>query len=121
MKRLLILAALLGAPGLAQAQNGPSLHARTAGELADLCSRTGKDPADAARFNWCSGFAQGVVDTELGHAGEKKPFCFPSPAPSRSSTLREFVQWVRANASEMGKPPQDAFLRFMGQRFPCRS
>jgi hypothetical protein len=119
MKRLLVLAALLAAPGLVHAQGGPALHARTAGELAELCSQTGKEPAGAAKLNFCLGYAQGTFDTEIKRAGDKKPFCLPAQPPTRIATMGEFAQWVRTNAAS-GQPSHEALLRFMGQRFPCK-
>ena len=68
------------------------LQARTAGDLAALCAA---DPGSAgadAKINFCHGFAQGAVDDRMRVAADKKPFCFPSPVPSRSSTMHEFVE-----------------------------
>ena len=98
MKALIALAVL--APSLiiscAWAAQPITLHVRTAGDLAELCGANPREPAADAKINYCHGFAQGVVDLELQHTGDKKLFCFPSPSPSRSATLGEFVEWVRA-------------------------
>ena len=89
--------ALTGLPLRAQAApRAINLHARTAGELAELCGANPREPAADAKINYCHGFAQGAVDVELHHAGPKKPFCFPNPMPTRTATLNEFVDWVRA-------------------------
>ena len=119
MKRLLALGILLAAPGSVLAQ-GPALHARTAGDLAELCAQTGKDAAGLAKVQFCQGYAQATIDGELRRAVDKKPFCFPNPAPSRLATMAEFAQWVRANASSAREPSQEVLIRFMGQKFPCR-
>ncbi len=85
MKALIALAVL--APSLviscAWAAQPITLRVKTAGDLAELCGANPKEPAADAKINYCHGFAQGVVDLELQHAGDKKPFCFPSPSPSR--------------------------------------
>jgi hypothetical protein len=97
-----------------------ALHVRTAGDLADYCgARIGAPEADA-KINYCHGFAQAAVDMELQHSGEKKPFCFPSPAPNRTATLHEFVDWVRALPEHRPLPATEGLFRFLGERFPCK-
>ncbi|MGE0221657.1 MAG: Rap1a/Tai family immunity protein [Acetobacteraceae bacterium] len=118
MKRLFVLAVLASLPAAAFAQ-GTALHARTAGELAELCSQSGKDPAGAAKLNFCLGYAQATFDAEARHAGGKRPFCLPNPAPTRTATMGEFASWVRSSGST-GTPSQEALMRFMGQKFPCK-
>ncbi|HME24534.1 MAG TPA: Rap1a/Tai family immunity protein [Acetobacteraceae bacterium] len=104
----------------AQAQRGVSLQARTAGELADLCGTNPKDPLGDARINFCHGFAQGAITVELRHTEGKKPFCFPSPAPSRSATMGEFVSWVRSMPDRKSQNAVDGFFQFLGERYPCK-
>ncbi len=97
-----------------------SLRVRTAGELAEVCGVTPKEAAADAKINYCHGFAQGVVDLELQHTADKKPFCFPSPSPSRSTTLNEFVGWVRAMPDHRTLPATSGLLKFLAERFPCK-
>src|SRR5665213_2274116 len=80
--------------GSARAQQ-VSLHVRTAGDLAEICTANPREPGGPARLNYCSGFAQGAVDVELRHAGGTKPFCI-APGTKREVTLHEFAGWVRA-------------------------
>ena len=122
MKVLALLAAVacLSLPLTAHAQRPISLHARNAGELAELCGANPREPGGDAKINYCHGFAQGVVDVELQHAGDNKPFCMPNPAPSRSATLGEFVGWVRADPARRNQGAVDGLMRFLGERFPCR-
>jgi hypothetical protein len=97
-----------------------ALHVRTAADLADYCgARTGVPEADA-KINYCHGFAQAAVDLELQHSGDKKPFCFPSPAPNRTATLHEFVDWVRALPEHRPLPATDGLFKFLAERFPCK-
>jgi hypothetical protein len=109
---------LFGLP--AAAQRGPTLQARTAGELADLCAANPKDPTGDAKINFCHGFAQGAITVELRHTEGKKPFCFPSPAPTRTATMNEFVNWVRALPEHRTPPAVDGLFQFLGERFPCK-
>ena len=91
----------------------------TAGELAELCAQKGKDPAGAAKLNFCLGYAQGTFDSEEKHAAGKKLFCLTSPAPTRAATMAEFASWVRSSGST-GTPSQEALLQFMVQKYPCK-
>ena len=109
--------ACLAAPPAAHAQREIDLHVRSAGELADLCAANPRDAGADARINYCHGFAQGVVDVELMHG---KPFCFPSPAPSRSATLHQFVEWVRASSQRGSASPVNGLMQFLTERYPCK-
>ena len=112
------LTALLALP--AQAQKGTNLQARTSGDLAELCGANPKDPLGDAKINFCHGFAQGVITVELRRTEGKKAFCFPSSPPTRSTTMNEFVSWVRANPEHRSTQSVDGLLRFLGERFPCK-
>ena len=115
---LLLISALI--VGSAHAAEQVSLHARTAGDLAALCGATPKEPAADAKINYCHGYAQAAVDLELQYKRDKKPFCFPSPAPSRSATLGEFVNWVRAMPDHRTMPAPEGLFTFLAERFPCK-
>jgi hypothetical protein len=122
MKTLLALALL--AAGLAtsgaRAAEGITIRTNTAGELAENCGVNPREPGADARINFCRGFAQGAIDVELRHAGDKKPFCFPNPTPSRAETMNQFVNWVRAMPDRRSLPSAEGLFRFLGERFPCR-
>jgi hypothetical protein len=122
MKVLLTLAALslVLAASAAHAQRATNIQARTAGDLAELCAANPKDPAGDAKINFCQGYAQGALSTELQHTEGKKPFCFPSPAPTRTATMAQFVDWVRALPDHKSLPAVEGFFRFLGERFPCK-
>ena len=65
-------------------------------------------------------FAQGAISVELRHTEGKKPFCFPSPAPTRTVTMNEFVGWVRSMPDHRKPPAVDGLLQFLGERYPCK-
>ena len=121
--RLVGFAVVLTILAVGQVRAAPQsivLQARTAGDLAALCAA---DPATAgadAKINFCHGFAQGAVDDRMKVEPDKKPFCFPSPTPSRAATLREFVAWVRTDPAKRDLPVLDGLFRFLGERFPCK-
>jgi hypothetical protein len=104
----------------AQAQKSVTLQARTAADLADLCAANPKESQGDAKINFCHGFAQGAITVELRRAGDKKPFCFPSPAPTRTATMGEFVNWVRSLPEHRTETAVDGLFKFLGERFPCK-
>lgn len=116
---LALLAVALAVP-TAHAQRGTPIQARTAGELAELCAANPKDAQGDAKINFCQGYAQGALSTELRHAEGKKLFCFPSPAPTRRETMTQFIEWVRALPDHKSLPAVDGFFRFLSERFPCK-
>jgi hypothetical protein len=116
---LAVLAVALAAP-MALAQRGTNIQVRTAGELAELCAATPKDPLGDAKINFCQGYAQGALSTELRHTEGKKPFCFPSPPPTRTATMAQFIDWVRALPDHKSLPAVDGFFHFLDERFPCK-
>jgi hypothetical protein len=121
MKKLVLAAALLvSVSASAWAAGAISIRVENAGDLAELCGADPKSSAADAKINFCHGFAQGALDVERKYAGEKKKFCFPSPAPSRTATMTEFVNWVRALPTHRTLGPVDGLFQFLGERFPCK-
>lgn len=112
---LLGLAVGLALPLTAQAQREIDIHARTAGQLAALCSANPREAGSDARRNYCHGFAQGVVDLELMHS---KAFCLPKGV-RRDATLEQFVGWVNESSARRDQNPVEALLRFLRERYPC--
>ena len=113
------LFAFLAAPS-AQAQRSFNAQARTANDLAELCAANPKDPQGDAKINFCHGYAQGAIAVELRNAGDKKPFCFPSPTPSRTATISEFVSWVRSLPEHRNETALDGLFKFLAERYPCK-
>lgn len=122
MKCLPVLAALVlvAAPLATRAAEPINLKVNTARDLAEICGTNPKEAAADAKINFCHGFAQGAVDVAVQQAGEKKLFCFPSPAPRRSQTLAEFVSWVRALPAHQTLGATQGLFQFLGERFPCK-
>lgn len=127
MTRLTVLAAaaLLTAPLItasvaARAAEPISLRVNTANDLAELCGANPKSPGADSKINFCHGFAQGAISQDLRRPGEKKDFCFPNPTPSRTATLNEFTNWVRALPEHRAMNAIDGLFKFLGERFPCK-
>jgi hypothetical protein len=120
MNRLLLLACLATLPLPVRAAEPITIRTNTAGELAEACGTNPREPGADAKINFCHGYAQGAITVQLHDAGEKKPFCFPNPAPSRAATMGEFVNWVRAIPDRRSMPAAEGLFRFLGERFPCK-
>jgi hypothetical protein len=122
MRRLLATAIVASSIAVAGARAAEPITIRTAtaGELADNCGVNPREPGADARLNFCRGFAQGAIDVELSHAGDKKPFCFPRPSPSRAETMNQFVNWVRAMPDRRSIPSAQGLFQFLAERFPCK-
>ena len=126
MKRLLAMALL--SQGLVQtmalsaalAAEPITIRTNTAGELAEACGTNPREPAADAKINFCHGFAQGAITVQLRASGDKKPFCFPSPAPSRGTTMGEFVAWVKAVPDRRELPSSEGLFKFLTERYPCK-
>ena len=101
----------------AQAARTTNIRVRTTGELAELCAANPNQPLGDAMVNFCHGFAQGVVDMALH--GANRPFCFPSPPPTRNATLADFVGWVRAEPARSREPAAEGLTQFLAQRYAC--
>jgi hypothetical protein len=121
MKRIVVLACGLGLlSGPVLGAEPILLNAHTAGELAGLCTPQPGSPGADAKINYCHGFAQGAVDDRLRIGGDKKTFCFPTPTPTRTATMREFSNWARATPANGSMPVVDGLFKFLGERYPCK-
>lgn len=117
---LIACCALLAASG-AQAARTIDIRTNTAGELADVCGASTREAAGDARIDYCHGFAQGAISAQRAFAPDKKLFCIPSPGPSRTETMNQYVAWVRANPGRGAMPSIEGLFKFLGERFPCKS
>ncbi len=113
-----LAASLVAMP--AEAQRAVALQARTAGELADLCAANPREALGDAKINYCHGYAQGAIQAEIRRSEGKKAFCFPNPPPTRTATMNEFVNWVRASPDHRTPPAVEGLLQFLGERYPCK-
>lgn len=122
MKRFVAVAILASAVAVAGARAAQpvNLSTNTAGELADLCASAPLKPGTDARINFCRGFAQGAITVKLDQTADKKPFCFPSPSPSRAKTMSEFVAWVKAMPERRSLGSAEGLFQFLGERYPCK-
>ena len=114
-RRGLALAAWLGfaAPSLAAEATIPPIQ--STGDLADLCANGSRD--------LCVGFTLGVITVaeRLVLNGSPKLFCTPYPFTEMQETVDTFVQVTKALPATRSAPVVDGLIRFLQQRFPCKS
>jgi hypothetical protein len=120
--RIIILAIASMVPcAVAQGAKTITINTNTAGGLADACGVKPGGPGADTKRTFCQGFAQGAISVELHHAGRNKPFCFPRPAPSRTETMKQFVDWVGATPERRSVSSTDGLFRFLSGRYPCKA
>jgi hypothetical protein len=110
------------APFAAHAATETNFGPATTADLVELCTATPDNGMGTAALNFCEGFAQGAVLVEMQNmAGFRgpKPFCMPSPPPSRNEAISEFVKWARVSPDRMSATPTDGLFRFLIERYPC--
>ena len=113
---------VLLAPVAPRAATEANFGARTTGDLIELCTATPDNAIGTAAVNFCEGFAQGAVLVEMQNQAAfrgPKLFCLPSPPPSRTEALSEFVAWVRASPDRLAQSSTDGLFRFLSDRYPC--
>lgn len=115
-----IAAVLIALPCASHAAPPLNLQAKTSNDLADLCGPNPKESGAEGKVNFCHGFAQGVIDMQLRRSGDKKSFCFPTPTPTRTATMNDFTNWVRALSARRTLGSIDGLFQFLGERYPCK-
>lgn len=119
---VLALAPCALAPRAAHAVTEANFIVSTTADLVELCDAKPDNAMGIAAVNFCYGFAQGVVITELQNLGtsrDPKLFCLPDPLPRRSDTLSAFVPWARASQARLNGTPSDALIGFLAEHYPC--
>ena len=118
-----LLAALLGAPALAQAQANHVTDVRTVSDLAAVCDPQVRGVERLEAIAYCQGYitAAGQYHTSLHPAGgPRRPlFCVPNPPPSVAQTGLGFAAWARQNPRHANEPALDGLLRWAQSAYPC--
>jgi hypothetical protein len=95
---------------------------RTAGDLVALCTADNKDPLYTAAVNYCHGFVSGAYSAERDHEASVRAtplFCVPSPPPSRSQAIGDFVLWVKADPARSDLGPIRGLFEYLLATYPC--
>ena len=119
-----VAAIALLVPCVAHAATEANFDAKTTADLAQLCSAPPDNGIGTAAVNFCEGYIQGAVTVEMLNLAPlrgPKLFCLPSPPPTRSQTMSDFVGWVQAAPDRATQTATDGLFRFLSERYPCPS
>lgn len=122
--RLIAALAITLAMAAAQAQQtGPDHYrARTAADLARICST----PASAGDSATALAFCHGVLHGAYGYFEASVPaadrfVCLPAnPSPTRTQVANGFVAWLKARPQYANDGAIDALFRYAAEAFPCK-
>lgn len=106
----------------AHAATEAEFNLASTGDLVDLCSAAPDNGVGSAALNFCEGYVQGAVTVEMLNLAAfpgSKLFCLPSPPPTRSQAMSEFVAWARAEPARLTQAPTDGLFGFLRERYPC--
>ena len=110
------------APRVGHAVTEANFNLTSTADLVELCDAKPDNTMGVAALNFCYGFAQGAVVTEMQNMGDRAQpnlFCLPNPLPRRSDSIGGFVQWARASPDRMSDGPTNSLIRFLADRYPC--
>lgn len=123
-RALLTLVALvgLGAGPAVAAVTHEDFVVKTAEDLFDVCSTDPSESLHTAAANFCQGYVVGAYHTYqalMAKPGHRPIICPPSPMPSRTQAIAEFVAWGKARPEYQNEVPVEVLFKFLTERWPC--
>jgi hypothetical protein len=120
---ILVLVALLCAPGWAGAVSEDDFELDTTADLVELCTVPSSDPLHREAVSFCVGFLVGAyhyhVAENAGPTGNLM-VCPPDPPPKRSKVGEMFLDWVKNHPQYMNDEPVETWFRFLIETYPCK-
>ena len=120
---ILVLVALLCAPGWAGAVSEDDFDLDTTADLVELCTVPSSDPLHREAVSFCVGFLVGAyhyhVAENAGPTGNPM-VCPPDPPPKRSKVGEMFLDWVKKHPQYMNDEPVETWFRFLIETYPCK-
>ena len=118
--RRLILAAALMTSGIAVAADSGTFELRYAEDLVRACSV----PPKHVLYRNATGFCHGVLTGAYRYYDatvktENRFVCTPTPVPTRTKVMNDFVTWAKSHPQHMKDPPIDTLFRYLEETFPC--
>lgn len=124
MRALLVgIVAVLAFSGAGMAQTADDFKVENTADFVDLCSADPNHPLYVAAIHFCHGFGSGAYhyyEAEAVARPDAKFVCFPTPGPTRSQVIDNFVAWVKARPQYLTSPAVDTIFRYLGETYPCR-
>lgn len=120
MRRLIAVLALTCAVPVLGADSS-NYQLRNAADLVTICSVAPSDPNFANAMGFCHGVLTGAFRYyEATVRGENRFVCAPTPTPTRTKVMNDFVNWARTHPAEMKGPPIDTLFRYLAETYPCK-
>jgi hypothetical protein len=121
MRNLLALAAFT-CMGTALAADSSNYQLRDTADLVTVCSVGPDNPNYANAIGFCHGVLTGAFRYYEATAAHTNRFvCAPTPTPTRTKVMNDFVIWARSHPAEMKAPPIDTLFKYLAQTYPCKS
>jgi hypothetical protein len=121
---ILVIVALLCAPGWAYAVSEKNFELDTTGDLVALCTAPSTDPLQKEAVNVCYGFLIGSyhyhVAEYAGLPSGSPLVCLPEPKPPRAKVLKMFLDWTKKHPEYMGDEAVGTWFRFLIETYPCK-
>lgn len=119
MRRLILVLALLTS-GAAVAVESSTFQLRDTNDLVRACSVAQDDAVYANAMGFCHGLLVGAYGYYASTVtAENRFICPPSPVPTRSKVMNDFVAWARSHSQFMKDPPIDTLFRYLTETYPC--
>jgi hypothetical protein len=120
MRSLVILMALVFT-GSAVAADSSNFQLRDAADLVRVCSVGPDDPAHANAVGFCHGILVGAFRYyESSVTGANRFICAPTPTPTRTKVMNDFVAWAGTHSGNMKAPAIDTLFRYLAEAYPCK-
>src|SRR5215831_4675541 len=120
MRSLVTLMALVFT-GSAVAADSSNFQLRDAADLVRVCSVPADDPAYGSAMGFCHGILVGAFRYyESSVTGPGRFVCAPTPTPTRSKVMSDFVTWAGTHSGNMKDPAIDTLFRYLAEAYPCK-
>jgi hypothetical protein len=122
MRSLMTLLALVFTGSAMAADSGSFIQLRDAGDLVRVCSVGPDDPTHANAMGFCHGVLVGAFRyyESTVTAGANRFICAPTPTPTRTKVMNDFVAWAGKRSANMKDPAIDTLFRYLGETYPCK-
>jgi hypothetical protein len=108
--------------GSALAADSSNYQLRDAADLVSICSVAQNDPNYPNAVGFCHGVLTGAFRYyEATVTSANRFVCAPTPTPTRTKVMNDFVTWARSHAANMKDPPIDTLFRYLAETYPCKS
>jgi hypothetical protein len=107
--------------GSAVAADSSNYQLRDAADLVGICSVARDDPNYANAVGFCHGVLTGAFRYyEATVTSANRFVCAPTPTPTRTRVMNDFVTWARAHPANMKDPPIDTLFKYLAETYPCK-